>query len=256
MQIREAENGRIADLRKAIYSLINHVENVDDEYGEDITEERRQALEAERQANENDRQLLLAKLEIRLKQTIDQIAESRRMREELANEREMLRQKAIIQDITQIREERPNYSRLLEEDEEEAEERQEREKIRGMTQIAATRDNISSLRQTRAALASEAGQLSRAMASGNSNYTKASTEGASSQQSGFGGSDFRNRQLGRLNQGISRIDAAVNFAISDMYRESARMQDDQLTVYRQPEEEEDREEQENQENSAGVDVIL
>ena len=262
MQLRQAENERVQGLRDNIMRLMSPAEDNENLNDDEMNEELLQDREAQREADEAQRQAKLALLEKRLEQTIKQIAESRLMRQELAAEREMKRQKAIIEEATQIREERPSFNNILPEDEEAEEERQVRESIRDLTNIAATQDNITNLRQTRAALASEAGQLRRAMTNDNSNYTKVGRiEGSAvrdvivSEQSGFSdANDFRIRHLARLNIGISRLDAAIEFAISRLYGDSVRLQDSQQSGYRQ--DADDEENQDNRDEETGFDVVL
>ncbi|MCL2852289.1 MAG: hypothetical protein FWE20_04535 [Defluviitaleaceae bacterium] len=176
---------------------------------------------------------------------INQIHENRAERESIAVEREMHRQKALIDENSRVREEQAEQD-TIHKDREEAEEERERSAILSLTQIAVNQNNISVLRQTRAALAEEAGHVRRAIENDNSNYVKVGSEGIFSVQSGYSDPhDFRNRHLSKLNLGIARTDAAINSAVISMYRESAKLQESQLTQYRQQPEEDDGDDDEN-----------
>jgi hypothetical protein len=215
MQIRQSEDERIRELQERIRRTMN-----DDELNSDI------------------RHMLVTGLTHR----IQQIHELRAQRETLTAEREMMRQQALIEDTAQIRE--PPEKEY--ETEEEAEEAQERANIRGLTRVAATQDTITTLRRTRAALASEAGIIRRAISSENSNQVVFGTapDGVIyNVQTGTGNPyDFRNQQVSRLNQGIARTDAAIKSAIATMYRENAQVQNSQLAEYRERAEQDDEQE--------------
>ena len=234
LQIREKENERITALRERMHKIGGNME-MDFEI----------------------RRLKISSLS----DQILKIYENRTRREEVAAEREMMRQKAVIEETTSFREDSPEQDEIGR-DPEKAEELAQRENIRGLTRIAVSMDTIHTLRQTRASMASEAGQLRRDMESENSNYVKIGIVAADStvvdiiksEQSGFGNpSDFRNRQLNRLNHGISRLDAAINSAVSSMYRESSRMQESELAHHN----ERDEEYRENETDGVyGVDLLL
>ena len=159
---------------------------------------------------------------------INKIYENRAEREVAAAEREMLRQKAVLEEATQIRDRRPGDANEDKEPQE-AREAQERDMMKGLVSLSVQQDRISTLRQTRAALAEEAGHISRAIHSENSNYTLIGSGGGEviiGRQSGFGNlGDYRNQQLAKLNLGIARTDAAILQAVSSMYRDSVRMQE-------------------------------
>jgi len=252
MQTRIRENERIAELKGQIARLKSSSFDLEDE---DI---------------EIDFEKLAALKELQVNNLMDRIKhilESRAQREVLAAEREMMRTKTLLEESKhRAQESQPSQSDLPK-DEEEAEEEKQRARMKGLTRIAATQDNISSLRRTRSALASEAGHIRRAIESGSSNYIKTGripshisirdktvhigNELILSVQSGYGNpNDFRNKQLGRVSLAISGVDAAINHSISSMYRESAKLQESQLVQYRQSSEEE----QENE--TVGVDEEL
>ena len=154
---------------------------------------------------------------------IDQIYENREEREVLAAEREMQRQKALLEEHTRAREEQAEQNNLHK-DPEEAEEARERAVILSLSNIAISQDKLNTLKQTRATMAREAVHLRRAIQFDNA-------EGQSH--------EFRNQHLSKLNLGIVRTDAAIKFTISSMYRESAKLQESQLVQYRQQPEEKD-----------------
>ena len=147
---------------------------------------------------------------------INQIYKNRAEREIMTAEREMMRQKAVVEEATQVREE------VLAEAEDD-------DNIQGLTRLAVTQDRISTLQQTRATLAQEAGHIERAIYGENSNYILIGSghgvETIIGGQTGLGADDYRNQQLAKLNLGIARTDAAINQAVASMYRESARVQE-------------------------------
>lgn len=178
---------------------------------------------------------------------ITRIHEKRAERELQAVEREVARQKTLLEESA-----RPeNESRQCQEpvDPEEAEKAQQRDQIMGMTRIAVNQQRLTALKQNRASMALEAGNMRRSIESENSNHTKMGViysphvlaQGRGiiiSPQSGYGNSqDFRNRHLAKLNLGIARTDAFIRVTISSMYRESSRLQETQLAQYRQQPEE-------------------
>ena len=177
-----------------------------------------------------------------LSRQIDQIYKNRTEREAMAAEREMMRQKAVLEEATRVRDERPDNADE-DKDPQEAKEAGQRDMMKGLVRLDAAQKRISTLRQTHAGLAVEAGHLHRAIHSENSNYTLiGSGHGAETVvggQSGMGNlGDYRNQQLAKLNLGIARTDAAINQTISSMYRESARAQEGWLAEQRQSSEEE------------------
>jgi len=197
MQLQEKENERI----KLLTERMSEVKNSDMDW--------------------NLRQSVLESLTSQ----INQIYENRAEREVMAAEREMLRQKAVLEETTQMQERPTNANEY--QDPQEAEEAGERDMMKGLVRLSVTQDRITTLRQTRAKLAEEAGHISRAIHSENSNYTligSGAGEVIIGGQSGLGPNDYRNQQLAKLNLGIARTDAAINQAISSMYRDSARWQ--------------------------------
>jgi hypothetical protein len=176
---------------------------------------------------------------------ITQIHESRGERAAMAAEREAFRTKALIDEATRLPD--PPPPDPIKTDPEEAEEQQERATMKGLTRIAAANDNITQLRQARAAHAGEATQLRHAIESPNSNTVKRGYVPAVevngfvklpqihiSAQFGYASThDFRNQHLNKLIGAIAGLDAAVNFTISQMYRESAAQQADYVNGQRQ-----------------------
>jgi hypothetical protein len=178
-----------------------------------------------------------------LTQQINQIYENRDRRELMAVEREALRQKAVVEEATEMRDAPENNANVREDkDPQEAREAGERDMMKGLVRLAARQERIGALRQTRAALAEEAGHISRAIHSENSNYTLIGYGGGEVivvGQSGLGNpNDYRNQQLAKLNLGIARTDAAINQAVSSMYRESAKLQEGWLAEQQEMSEEE------------------
>jgi len=177
---------------------------------------------------------------------IKQIHQARTDRETARAELEAIRNQVLIEEAT-APENRRNEDDETYENREEAEEARNRVQIDGLTRIAVGMDNLSVLRQTRASLVSELGHLERAMDSPNSNTIKigivAHTDVLEagqgvfiSQHFGRGVDDFRNHHASRLNKAIGRTNVAINMAVADMYRESARLQENQLGDYHEREE--------------------
>ena len=177
---------------------------------------------------------------------IKQIHQARTDRETARAELEAMRNQVLIEEATTPENRRKEDDEAYE-TREEAEEARNRTQMDGLTRIAVGMDSLSILRQTRASLVSELGHLERAMDSPNSNTVKigiisnADVLGAGqgvfiSQHFGRGGDDFINHQASRLNQAIGRTNVAINMAVADMYRESARLQENQLGDYREREE--------------------
>ena len=190
---------------------------------------------------------------------IEQIHESRLKREQLANERELVRQQMLIDETTQMKD-RPEQDKVYK-DQEEAEEAQEREGIRSLTRLAAQKDTMSTLRSTRAQYNIEAGMLGRAIENDNRGSAKIGrVPGAStihdiifSVRSGFNSYDFRNNHLGQLREAIAGLDAAIQTGIANMYRESLQYQESQLVQHKEDKEDKDKE---NEEGFGEVDVSL
>lgn len=162
---------------------------------------------------------------------IAQIHENRAERELLAVEREMQRQKTLLEEIANATEEEHNQNAPdRTKDPEEAEKERERQFTVGMTRIAVGKDNIRNLKRTRAALEGRAGHLRRAIGSPNSNSVKTgsypyqnSVEVIISVRSGHG-DDFRNHELARFNEGIARTSAAIDTKLGRLFRQTADMQ--------------------------------
>jgi hypothetical protein len=196
---------------------------------------------------------MLESLEGRIKQIYD----NRANREEMAAERELQRQQAILEEASQMQQENtPRQSEAYNTDPEKEEERQRHAEISGITRIAVAKDKINELQRTRGSLKTQAWHVKSAMSSENSNYVKVGTipeisagevrkeaEIITNVQSGFGNNDFRNRHLNKLNEGIVKIDAAIKYAVSDMYRESAKKQEDRLAQNRLSKEQQEEQEE-------------
>lgn len=216
MQIQEKENERI----KLLTERITEANNSDMDW--DL---RRNVVES-------------------LSRQINQIYENRAERELMASEREMMRKKALLEETTQMREEpQDNMNVAKNRDPQENEETNERNMMMGLVRNGAARERINTLKQTRAALAAEAGLIRSAIHSENSNYVLIGSGGGEviiGGQSGLGNShDYRNQQLGKLKLGIARADASINQTISSMYRESAKMQEGWLAEHQEKSENEE-----------------
>jgi len=176
---------------------------------------------------------------------IEQIYRNRTDRENAATEKEAAIKQLILEEHTRP-EERENQEEDRYETEEEATERRERERITGLTQIALSQDKISNLRQTRHAMAAEAGHLERAMDSDVANMLKVgvvqrgdSLEIITSFSSMRGNDNFVNNQYNKLREGIARIDASIMHSIASMYQTSANTQEAYLAENRQDENDEE-----------------
>jgi len=179
---------------------------------------------------------------------IKRIFDNRAERELMAAEREMQRQKELLEEGTQVRENLPEQN-AVHSDPQEEEEARERETVISLTQIAVGKDKLNVLRQTRAALSRSSVQIRQAMESENSNYVMRGTgpDGvllAESIQDGYGDpTDYRNQQLNKLTTGIARTNAAVLHTVTGIYNEAAKLQESQLPKYRrQHEDDEDADE--------------
>ncbi|MCL2616463.1 MAG: hypothetical protein FWD96_02310 [Defluviitaleaceae bacterium] len=187
------------------------------------------------------------------------IHENRADRELMAAEREMARTKALLEETAQEREREVSEQHK---DPEEAKKQQEREALTGLTRLAVSQDRLSALKQNRAMLTREAGQIRRAIESPNSNYMKVGLNpDATAIAEGYGiiintqfgrgnPQDFRNQHLSKLTLGIARTTAAINTTIAGMYRESSKLQESQLKHYMQHAEEAEAQEQEREEADA------
>jgi len=233
-KIREREDERIAEINDRMNGLRNRLLGEEDG-------DRKKALQSKIDS---------------LTGQINEIRNARTKREELQAERELERQQMLIEEMTRAAE-IPEKEEEEPQDEEEAEDARQRNTIKSLTHISVAMDRVATLRQSLTSLKSEAGQLNRAMSSENSNYTQIGYWHRGTQdvieipteQAGFGGDDFRNRQLGKLNEGISRTNVAIQSAVSAIYRESQQMQDEQLGVNRRDEQNEyDREDSNEEEN--------
>ena len=166
----------------------------------------------------------------------DQIAsiyERRAEREEQAAEREMMRQKILIEELTS-KMEMPEKEY---DDPEEAEKARHYFKLYGAVNFASSKNTLQTLKQTRAALASESGHLRRAIKNPNSAQINIGIIPASDLLSDGKGifidirlgtgtpDDFRNTHKRRLNDSIASLDGAIAAAIGSMYRESLTSND-------------------------------
>lgn len=166
-----------------------------------------------------------------LQMQIEQIYEAREAREIFAVEMEMARKHIVFNDLMQPEEKPENGLYEEPKEPEEAKEENQRLKMSSLMRLVASKENLAVKSQVRATLAMEAGQLRQAMESPNSNTTKMGFGGGEaiiSSHSGFGGDDFRNRQYNQLIRGIAGMDAAIKSTISNMYRESAKLQEEYL----------------------------
>ena len=162
----------------------------------------------------------------------NRIYENRAERERIAAENEMIRTKIVLEEMTRVREvQHKNVN--LHQDEEEA---QQRDAAKGLIRVAVARDRVTTLKQSRAALAEREVHARHAVDSPNSSNVfigrGPGVETVISSNSGRGNpNDFRNQELNKLTEGIARTDAAISLAVSSMYRESARAQESWLAEY-------------------------
>ncbi|MCL2500146.1 MAG: hypothetical protein FWE90_07390 [Defluviitaleaceae bacterium] len=137
---------------------------------------------------------------------IEKIYKDRTEREQALSEWETHMQMAEQEKRMQEREEeaeRAAENRIKTKDREEIERFNERSDIRGFVKIASQKENNRQLSRTRADMSMEATQLRHAIAF----------------EPGEPG-DFRNTQLEKLNQGITRIEMTVQANVANMYRQS------------------------------------
>ncbi|MCL1987479.1 MAG: hypothetical protein FWG64_05865 [Firmicutes bacterium] len=241
-RIREREDERIAEINERINEVRNRAFNSN-------SNESRESIQSQIDA---------------LDDMITAIRESRANRENLQAERELERQQLLIEEATQVRELSARQEEEEPETPEEANEMHQRNTIRSLTIIAAAQDRVASMRHNVATMTGEAGQLSRAMSSENSNYVKIGTiwrggggrnEMIHAEQAGFGGDDYRNQHLGKLNRGISQTNSAIQSAISTIYRESQQMQQSQLVTNNQNEQD-DQNNQNEEENRQSEEYLV
>jgi len=199
-----------------------------------------------------------------LNEQINQIHMNRAEREQLAVEREMLRQQTEMDERMRERErlaqERAENQRENK-TEEELEQAQERSQIRGMTVVGVAMDNISTLSRTRAQLNAAAARLEGEARTDMhnqriSNHAIRSFVSQSNMQdidimretgasirpmqighlfsnNPLAPDGFRGRHLANLNAGIARTSANINSQVSAVYREGQRMQEQQLQLTRE-----------------------
>ncbi|MCL2577514.1 MAG: hypothetical protein FWE27_05630 [Defluviitaleaceae bacterium] len=200
-----------------------------------------------------------------LNDQINAIFMQRTEREQIAIEREMQRQQQELEERMRERERAAKENQPANKSEEELEQAAERSKIRNLTLAGTRMDNIASLQRTRASLDAEATRLR-----GEGNFDKHRTRQANHEilsfvnsfnfktngkpmEVGFlfGGNplstdSFKGRHLQNLNSGISRLTANINHQVGALYRDSQKMQEEQLRIYREqsriPSQDEDKEE--------------
>jgi len=175
---------------------------------------------------------------------IEQIYRNRADREAEAAEKEAAIMQMILEENTRP-EQREEQEESRYESDEEAKERIERERLTGLTQIAISQDRITALRQTRAAMANEAGHLRAAMDSDVASMAKVgvvprgdSVEVITSFNPIRGNDNFVNNQYNKLREGISRLDASIMHATATMYQQSASAQEAYLAENKQDDDDE------------------
>jgi len=96
----------------------------------------------------------------------------------------------------------------------------ERVTTRSLMTMSARMDNISSMRMVRERMGAEAAQLTNDLR--NSFGVGLADDRSISivVNTGFGEGDWRNRQLSRLNEGISRLTTSINSSVAALYRDN------------------------------------
>ena len=173
---------------------------------------------------------------------IKQIHVARAEREELAAEREVLRQQQLLAERQREQEELAEEQRANNVantgSEEELQQLQASESIRNLTMMSARIDHISALNTTRTRLEAEANHLEQAIRDDEGFVVIRTPRGHSHDvttitvPTGHEGDDFRQSQLSRLNEGISRLEVAVAQQVGSLYRDGQVMQEAQLRYMR------------------------
>jgi len=173
---------------------------------------------------------------------IKQIHTGRAEREELAAEREILRQQQLIAETQREKEELAEEQRAnnapVANSVEEAQQLQANETIRSMTMMSARMDHISALNATRTRLQAEAELLEQATENvegwivtrlQDGTLIPSLTTFSSSQNS----DDFREVHLRNLKAGITRLETTALQQVGSLYRDSQVMQEAQLRYMRE-----------------------
>jgi hypothetical protein len=250
MKMRESEDKRIANLNEEIFRVQTS------DMAEDV------------------KNLTISMLE----EQITAIFMVRAEREQLAIERELQRQQQEMDERMRERERAAQGARNENKTEEELEEEAERSTVRNLTNIGTRLENIGALQRTRASMSAEATRL-RGEADFDNCRMRRANEAIiadvirSNLESGgppmepsflFSGNPlstdkFKGRHLQNLEVGISRLSSNINNQIGAMYRDSQKLQEEQLRIYReksrlpsQSQSSEDAEENENSDMSFDI----
>lgn len=290
-RIREAENQRIQQLNEQINRsdkrIVSLNETIVSLQEENAVEHAELIENLEMQARQ-----LRASI-FSMGEQINRIHMTRAEREQSAIERELLRQQHEMEERMRERERIAQENRRENKTEEELEEEVERSKIRNITAMGARMDNINALSRTRASLSAEAARLrgeadfdirrtrianeqiishvrqfnmeaaltrKETVADSIERGLPIPTMPTGSMEVGFlfsgnplSADTFRGRHLQNLNTGISRLSATINQQVGALYRDSQRMQNEQLRIYREraavPDENRDDEREEYENNS-------
>ena len=174
---------------------------------------------------------------------IKQIHAGRADREELAAEREVMRQQQLLAETQREQEELAEERRANNVEtatsEEELQLLQANEDIRNLTMMSARIDHITALNTTRTRLEAEANLLEQAI-DNDEGYVKVRIPTGNHHAvhtitvpTGREGDDFRQTQLNRLQKGISRLEVAVAQQVGSLYRDGQVMQEAQLRYIRE-----------------------
>ncbi|MCL1884587.1 MAG: hypothetical protein FWF81_12660 [Defluviitaleaceae bacterium] len=267
LQLREMENNRIQQLNMEINNVQNMERAAADARNELIAELENQVppnfteIAELREANELGELRMNAMVE-RLSTQISQIHITRAEREQMAIEREVQRQQQDLEERMRERERVAQENRSSHKTDEELEREQERSTIRNLTIMSARRDNISNLSQTRARLSATATRLrgeadfelqrqrianqeivsfvtrnnqqiiDNARETGNPTGPLMQV-GHLFDHNPLAPDGFRGQHLQRVESGIARLSAAMNAQVNALYRDSQRMQEEQLRLYRE-----------------------
>jgi len=240
MRMRETEDKRISKLNEEIFRV------------------------EESEMSDEAKKLTIAMLN----EQINSIFMTRAEREQAAIEREMQRQQQEMEERMRERERLAQESQTENKTEEELQAAAERSAVRGLTAIGTRLDNISSLKRTRASMNAEATRLrgegdfdkSFVRQSNQKIIAHASATGASVSflfggNSSLSADTFKGRHLINLGAGISRLTSNINHQVSSLYRDSQKLQEEQLRIYREKarvpsQQDDDDEEQHSYENNS------
>jgi hypothetical protein len=187
-----------------------------------------------------------------LNEQINQIRMARTEREQAAIERELQRQQQELDERMRERERIANENRVANKNQDELEAEQERSAIKNLTMISARMDKINLLSGTRASMRASVARLrgeadfdlrrqdiaNEQILTHVRNYNlqtagKPMEAGHLFDHNPLAADSYKSRHLQKMESGISRLSAFINYQVGAMYRDGQKMQEEQLRVYRE-----------------------